>query len=115
MKTRKTFLAALTIAGLLAGLTRQATASPVTPDVAKTVRTAEFNLAKPEDVEALYDRIRRTARSLCEAEHSAAWDVKRGLHKRRCFEQAVERAVARANEPALNALHRGTTVPVASR
>lgn len=113
MKTLKSCLAALTIAGLFSGIAGQATGSPLTPDVTKAVRTADLDLTKPEDIQALYDRIRGTARSLCETEHSAPWDLKRNLHKRRCFDQAVERAVGNADLPLLTALHRGARDRVA--
>jgi UrcA family protein len=112
MKTLKHHLAAMTIA-CLASLAHQAFAdpvyrpeSPLTPETATTVRADDLDLTKPEDVQSLYERIRGAARSLCEVEHSAPWDIKRSKHKRECFEQAVDRAVARTNEPALTALHR---------
>jgi UrcA family protein len=112
MKTLKHHLAAMTIAGLLP-LAAQSFAepvyrleSPLTPETSTRVRADDLDLAKPEDVRLLYGRIRAAARSLCEVEHSAAWDIKRIRHQRECFEQAVDQAVARANEPALAALHR---------
>jgi UrcA family protein len=109
-------IAALTLAGLLVGFSATASAGPVDgPDVAQTVPAADLDLSKPKDVDTLYRRIRRTALSLCKTEHSAAWDVKRHLHQQRCFEQAVDRAVARANEPALAALHRGFAGRLAKR
>ena len=120
MKTLKHSLAAMTIVGLVS-LANQTFAdpvyrpeSPLTPDTATTVRADDLDLTKPEDIQLLYERIRGAARSLCKVEHSAPWDIKRTLHKRECFEQAVDRAVARANEPALAALHR-TEERVASR
>jgi UrcA family protein len=111
MKTLKHYLAAMTIAGLMP--LAQAVAdpvyrpeSPLTRDTATTIRADDLDLTKPKDIQLLYERIRGAARSLCEVEHSALWDIKRTLHKRECFEQAVDRAVARTNEPALTALHR---------
>jgi UrcA family protein len=121
MKTLQESIATLTVAGLLVGFSATLSAdpaepqSPLTPDITAAVPAADLDLSKAEDVETLYQRIRRTARSLCKTEHSAPWDVKRNLHQRECFERAVERAVAGANQPALTALHRGAASRVASR
>jgi UrcA family protein len=122
MKTLNKVLAALTFAGPLVGIAGQASAdpsqrleSPLTPDTAKIVRAADLDLTKPADIQVLYKRIRGAARTLCETEQSAPWDVKRNLHRRQCFERAVARAVARVNQPALTALHQSTAESVASR
>ena len=112
MKTLKRCLAAMTIAGLVsvAGQTVadpvERPESPLTRDRSTTVPVDDLDLTKPEDIQLLYDRVRRAARVLCEVEHSAPWDIKRFQHERECFEQAVDRAVARTDEPALTALHR---------
>ena len=112
MKTLKHYLAAMTIAGLVS-LADQAFAdpvyrpeSPLTRETATIVRGHDLDLTKSEDIQLLYERIRSAARSLCQVEHSAPWDIKRIRHQRECFEHSVDRAVARTNEPALTALHR---------
>ena len=122
MKTLRTSLAAITATALLAGLFAQASAdevqrpqSPITPDLVDGVSVADLDLSKPDDVRALYQRIRSSARALCEREHSALWDVKRVSHQQQCFRRAVDNAVSSADIAELALLHRGAEDRVAGR
>jgi UrcA family protein len=79
-----------------------------------TVATAGLDVSRRADAEMLYARIRTAAHSVCRAE-KARWDGKAVRHQRQCIDAAVENAVARANEPALTAVHRATGERVAKR
>lgn len=99
---------------LLLGLAGQAAAAEIvgsrTLDAERgaAVRASDLDLSVPADAEALYRRIEKKARSMCEAE-AARWDVKRVSRRQRCIEQAVDGAVGRANMPLLTAVHHGTS------
>jgi UrcA family protein len=68
----------------------------------KVVRYHDLNLSQPDDVAALYARIRRAAVEVCSA--SAASAVQRD-----CYQEAIASAVARVNNPSLNAYHQRRT------
>ncbi len=64
-----------------------------------TVRFADLDLSKPEDLARLYARISRTARDIC-----GDADGRTSL-KGRCIAKTIEDAVNRINKPPLTALH----------
>jgi len=86
-----------------------ASTAPADEDVRRvTVRFGDLNLEQPRGVAALYGRLRLAAAQACgepqspgEAFMSADW--------RACVAQAVERAVATVDRPALTAYHRKHT------
>jgi UrcA family protein len=80
----------------------------------ETVDGSDLDVSRRADAEVLYARIRSAAHSVCRAE-KAAWDGKAVSHQRRCVAEAVETAVARANEPLLTAIHRANGERVAER
>ena len=84
------------------------------PDRSSTVDSAGLDLSRLSDAETLYSRIRKAAHSVCRAE-KAPWDGKAVSHQRRCIEEAIESAVARANQPLLTAVHRGRRERLADR
>jgi UrcA family protein len=89
-----------------------ALAAAETPN--QSVESHGLDLSRFADVEALYGRIRSAAHSVCRAD-KALWDVKKVLHARLCVEEAVESAVARAEQPLLTAVHRGFRERLAQR
>jgi UrcA family protein len=82
-----------------------AVAAPQEPDVpAMTVPYHVTDLSQPGGAEALYARIQRAARDVCsepDQRELARWEV-----YKRCFDRAVDSAVAKVNVTALTALHR---------
>jgi UrcA family protein len=79
-----------------------------------TVATAGLDTSQISDAEVLYARIRTAALSVCRAA-KARWDVKRVRHQQLCVAEAVENAVARADQPLLTALHRASRERFAER
>jgi UrcA family protein len=78
------------------------------------VESRDLDLSRFADVEALYGRIRSAARSVCRADR-ASWDVKRVLHARLCVEDAIESAIAQADQPLLTTVHRAFQERLAQR
>jgi UrcA family protein len=68
-----------------------------------TVRYADLNLANPQGVEQLYQRIVSAARQVCSAADGRTLQEKAQFWS--CTEQSIARAVAAADQPALAALH----------
>ncbi len=68
----------------------------------RVVRFHDLNLGRGDDVATLYARIRRAAVEVCSS--SAASAVQRD-----CYQDAIAKAVARVNSPALNAYHQRRT------
>jgi UrcA family protein len=107
MYTMKRILISGLIAGLVcvgeAALFAQATAAAEL-EQSVTVRYTDLNLERPADVARLYGRIRVAAQSICGAPDvdlsnwvDTAWQ--------RCVDDAIGRAVARVDRPALSAYH----------
>jgi UrcA family protein len=99
---------ALTTLGLGLAPARAAPTGMPADTPAMTVRFADLDLAKPQDVAALYRRIRSAARLVCNTA-SAPWDVSQARNWTRCFNSAVETAVLGVDRPALTALYRERT------
>ena len=111
----------IAVAWLSAGLSPQALGEEGQRDRAwgdnlrRTVSASDLDLSRLEDVQILYRRIQSTARSLCSRAYvSAPWDVKRVLHRKRCYEEAVGNAVSGTGHAELAAVHRGEIDRVAS-
>jgi UrcA family protein len=79
----------------------------------KTVRFADLDLRKPQDAEALYQRIRLAARLVCN-DTSYSWDGRRARNWIDCFDATVKDAVSRVNQPTLTAVYRERTKRAAS-
>ena len=72
------------------------------------VKFGDLDLSKPEGIAALYGRIERSARLVCK-DSSSPWDAGRVETFQRCYQAAIQDAVATANQPQLTALHRAKT------
>jgi UrcA family protein len=83
-------------------------------DPGLTVQSRDLDLSRFADIEVLYGRIRTAAHSVCRAE-KAVWDGKALLHARRCAAQAVEDAIAQADQPLLTTVHRSFQQRLAQR
>ena len=95
----------LALAALLSGLSPVSNAASIHSGGPKmTVRFADLNLTKPQDVEVLYRRIRLAARLVC-TDASDPWDVARNRRWTRCFNSAMENAIQLVDRPVLTALH----------
>lgn len=70
-----------------------------------TVKFRDLDLSKPEGVAALYQRIERSARLVCK-DSSSPYDAGRVETFERCYQSAIEDAVASINQPQLTAFHR---------
>lgn len=107
MYTMKRILISALIAGLVcvgeAALFATATSAAELPQ-SVTVRYADLNLDRPADVARLYHRIRGAAESICGARdlEFISWA---NPEWQRCVNEAVTRAVAQVDRPALSAYH----------
>ncbi len=73
-----------------------------------TVHFGDLNLDQPSDVATLYRRIRLAAESVC-GERLLPGHFIISPHWRGCVAQAVQRAIASVNRPALTAYYRAQT------
>jgi UrcA family protein len=107
MHTMKRILISALIAGLVcaaeAALFAAAT-SAAEPTQSITVRYTDLNLERPHDVARLYDRIRGAAQSVCGVPEPEFADWVNPA-RQRCIGDAIARAVARVDRPALSAYH----------
>jgi len=72
----------------------------------RTVNFRTLDLTRDEGVARLYSRIRSAAELVCEP--ASVEQLKSSVRTRRCESEAVARAVADVNVPALTNLHQGT-------
>jgi UrcA family protein len=92
-----------------------ASTAPVAGDVPQIiVHFGDLNLDQPSGVATLYHRISFAAQSVCGEQHrpgsyviSASW--------RSCMAQAIGRAIAAVDRPALSAYYRAHTTPLIQR
>ncbi len=75
----------------------------------KSVSYADLDLSNPAGAQALYDRIKKAASSVCGEIEDTQFEHK--VFFRECYDQAVANAVAEANRPTLTALYNSTTAP----
>jgi UrcA family protein len=75
----------------------------------KTVKAWDLDLAKPADVETLYERVRAAAAELCGREAHAHWKQTRQPAplgwREHCVTEAVDAVVRDVGNPRLAALH----------
>jgi UrcA family protein len=107
--------------GILSGLILLGTAAlsstaalAVSPPPVQThsVSYVPADLADPAAAAALYKRIQRAARLVCEQPFGREVDRYRELQK--CYDRAVETAVANVNATALTAVHHKRTLCTAA-
>lgn len=70
-----------------------------------TVHYGDLDLNRERDVQALYQRLKSAARTVCQPLESA--DLRQRQQWRECRATALERAVQRSGSEALAALHAG--------
>jgi UrcA family protein len=92
--------AALAICVALAGVLL-----PAQADTGVRVKFRDLDLSSPKGIATLYQRIERAARLVC-TDSSAPWDGERVTTFQRCYDAAIEDAVATIDQPMLTALHR---------
>jgi UrcA family protein len=69
----------------------------------KTVTYGDLNLANPQGVEQLYQRVVGAARQVCDSLDGRSLQEKEQFST--CVKQSIARAVATVDQPALTALH----------
>jgi UrcA family protein len=72
---------------------------------AESVKTGDLDLGKPEGAETLLGRIRVAAREVCSPLPSRAADIANVSDYDKCMTHAMDHAVERAHNPALDALY----------
>jgi UrcA family protein len=97
---RRTLPAFALCASLAAG-----SASAAEPGLSATVRFADLNVSSSEGARILYSRIRGAAETLCGPRWSV-WEAHLMWEWKECYDQAVDEAVARVNQPMLTDVHR---------
>jgi UrcA family protein len=84
----------------------------------RTVKAWDIDLAKPEDVQTLYGRVREAARDVCRTEARSHWKSTRIVPSRawtqRCVDDAVGTTIRDIGSPLLATLHEATTRGTAS-
>jgi UrcA family protein len=100
-------LACLTLVVPFSPLAATAAESSSYEVATRTVKFADLNLSRPDDVVKLYARIKAAANEVCEPADSRSIDT--AVHVRHCKEQAISRAVADAQSSILMAFHMATT------
>jgi UrcA family protein len=74
----------------------------------KTVSFADLDLSKPAGAQALYDRIKKAASSVCGELEDEQFEHR--MLFRECYDQAVANAVAKANRPMLTTLYNSSNI-----
>jgi UrcA family protein len=78
----------------------------------QSVHYVQADLADPASAAALYKRIQRAARIVCE--QPFAREVDRYMEFQKCYDRAVDSAVANVNATALTAVHHKRTQRLAA-
>jgi UrcA family protein len=105
----KRSMAVFALTTALASLALPAQADPAASGESTiTVKFRDLDLTKAEGVAALYQRIERSARLVC-TDSSSPYDAGRVETLQRCYQAAIQDAVASINQPQLTALHRAKT------
>jgi UrcA family protein len=98
--------AAATLCALLGSGCSSTTAHAATSDPwGVMVSYADLNLSHAADARVLYQRLRGAAARVCN--EVPTYDLARSAAYRRCFQAALDRAVADVHSPALSAIHHG--------
>ena len=111
--TRKNVLRALlpslaaAYLGLCAPISRAADAVPGYVPTAKMVQYADLNIATPQGIEHLYQRIVGAANEVCDAHGDRS--LKNSARFQMCISESIRRAVVAAGVPQLSALYASKT------
>jgi UrcA family protein len=89
---------ALCVGGALVSTANAATNANGEREV--VVKYGDLNLANPDGVSALYKRLRSAAVRVCETDSQY---LEKKTEERACIADAMDRAIARVNNPALTA------------
>jgi UrcA family protein len=74
----------------------------------QTVKFADLNLSRSDDIKTLYSRIRAAANQVCEPPDFRSVDTI--VRVRQCKEQAIDRAVMDVQSAQLTTFHMATTM-----
>jgi UrcA family protein len=96
-------ISAMTCLALSSTVVHAADQSTDSEPMKKTVNYGDLNLAHPQGVEHLYQRIVRAARQVCEPLDSRPLQAK--AESWSCTKLSIERAVAAVDLPALTAMY----------
>ncbi len=107
-KTTTAWLVTLTTIACAAGSRAALADDPVYTTVQKTVSYADLDLSKPAGAQALYDRIKKAASSVCSELEDSQFEHR--VMFRECYDQAVANAVAKANRPMLTTLYNSSNI-----
>jgi UrcA family protein len=109
LKTATPWLLTLTAIACGAGSQAALADNSIYTTEQKTVSYADLDLSNPAGAQALYDRIRKAASSVCGEIEDTQFEHK--VFFRECYDQAVANAVAEANRPTLTALYNSAAAP----
>ena len=81
----------------------------------RTVSAADLDLAIPSDVQTLYRRVQDAARDVCDESVRKSGMERRAMlsWRERCYSSAIARAIEKAGDQRLTALHRAESERVA--
>lgn len=100
MTLPKTLTALIGSAFALAAFPAMANASPKYDVKSVEVSISGYDLAKPEDAQILYQKIRAAAKRACRTSASHQ-TLRERAEERDCREEAIEQAVTQLDEPVL--------------
>ena len=105
MNTRYLCAAATVCALLGSGVSATAADAATADPWGVRVAYADLNLSRAADARVLYQRLRGAAARVCN--EVPTYDLVRSAGYRRCFQAALDRAVAEVHAPALSLIHHG--------
>ena len=109
----RSVVAAAILGALACGLPTVGTAAEPTDPPQVTVKFADLKVSSPDGAAALYGRIHRAARQVCDRFDGG--DVRSKMRMATCVYQAIASAVAKVDQPALFAVynaHNGQPTPI---
>jgi UrcA family protein len=105
VRTPSQWLVTLAAIACTVGARPALAAVPIETTQQVTVKFADLDLSTPEGAQALYGRIKRAARMVCDLDDTEPELI--ALY-RECYDDAVANAVAQANRPMLTSLYQST-------
>ncbi len=103
-------LSSLAVAGLIA-FSSQASAQDADALMAempvRKIDVSDYDLSSTQDAQALYQSIRRAARSVCIDQFGGWWNKGTAFKRVSCIREAVDQAVAAVDMPMLRQVHLG--------
>jgi UrcA family protein len=106
VRTPSQWLVTLAAIACTVGARPALAAVPIETTEQVTVKFADLDLSTPEGAQALYGRIKRAARMVCDDLDDTEPELI--ALERECYDQAVANAVAKANRPTLTSLYQST-------